>query len=120
MRFLIYSVLDLIFKIYMNSYLYIELDNIEITKLFKYMLVELHLNILKLFNFFSYVPVRMFLFNYEKTIHYNVYKKLKFIFYFFITCMAQVSIHVAASHKASQHQTLTSQIQIVGPHAILA
>ena len=32
----------------------------------------------------------------------------------------QVSIHVAASHKASQHQTLISQIQIVGPHAILA
>ena len=26
----------------------------------------------------------------------------------------QVSIHVAASHKASQHQTLMSQIQIVG------
>ena len=33
---------------------------------------------------------------------------------------SQVSIHVAASHKASQHQTLISQIQIVGPHAILA
>jgi len=33
---------------------------------------------------------------------------------------AQVSIHVAASHKALQHQTLISQIQIVGPHAILA
>ena len=32
----------------------------------------------------------------------------------------QVSIHVAASHKAYQHQTLISQIQIVGPHAILA
>ena len=34
--------------------------------------------------------------------------------------ISQVSIHVAASHKASQHQTLISQIQIVGPHAILA
>ena len=34
--------------------------------------------------------------------------------------LSQVSIHVAASHKASQHQTLISQIQIVGPHAILA
>ena len=33
---------------------------------------------------------------------------------------SQVSIHVAASHKASQHQTLISQIQIVGPDAILA
>ena len=31
---------------------------------------------------------------------------------------AQVSIHVAASHKASQHQTLISQIQIVGPMVI--
>ena len=33
---------------------------------------------------------------------------------------SQVSIHIAASHKTSQHQTLISQIQIVGPHAILA
>ena len=32
----------------------------------------------------------------------------------------QVSIHVAASHKAPQHQTLISQIQIVGPNTILA
>ena len=33
---------------------------------------------------------------------------------------SQVSIHVAASHKTSQRQTLISQIQIVGPHSILA
>ena len=38
----------------------------------------------------------------------------------FVESNAQVSIHVAASDKASQHQTLISQIQIVGPHAILA
>ena len=34
--------------------------------------------------------------------------------------IAQVSIHVGASHKASQHLTLISPIQIVRPHAILA
>ena len=32
----------------------------------------------------------------------------------------QVSIQVAASHKASQHQALISQIQMVGPYAILS
>ena len=29
--------------------------------------------------------------------------------------MPQVSIHVAATHQTSQHQTLKSQIQMVGP-----
>ena len=80
MWFLIYSVLDLIFKIYMNSYLYIELDNIEISKLFKYTLVELHLNILKLFHFFRYVPVRMFLFNYKKNYSLQCVQKVEIYF----------------------------------------
>ena len=33
---------------------------------------------------------------------------------------SQVSIHVAATHQTSQHQTLKSQIQMVGPYARLA
>ena len=32
---------------------------------------------------------------------------------------AQVSIHVVATHQTSQHKTLKSQIQMVGPYARL-
>ena len=34
-----------------------------------------------------------------------------------VNYFAQVSIHVAATHQTSEHQTLKSQIQMVGPYA---
>ena len=37
-----------------------------------------------------------------------------------VNYFAQVSIHVAATHQTSEHQTLKSQIQMVGPYASFA